>query len=265
MPQALGQVASGLPNPAAEINALGPKAWFRLNETSGSTVVAKVGTNGTYLGSPSLDSGPLAIDGSSFTASPTGTKFGSMANQTDVNGVNADFTVMAFVKLATLPTSAGTYTIWENGGQANGMFFGFREASGSVLLEGVAVNAHPLNIATNTTNTVSRIEYTQTWTTGTIYHLAWGYDAAVPSTVMYVNGESVGTVIRNSGTNVGAGGFVPGTTNGIGGVELNSRNGVGVLNDNSAILDGQIGDAAWFDYLLTQSQVRRVARQMMTT
>jgi hypothetical protein len=208
---------------------------------------------------------PLAIDGSSFTANPTGTKFGSMANQTDVNGVNADFTVMAFVKLSSLPSSGGTYTIWENGGQANGMFFGFREASGDILLEGVAVNAHPLNVATNSTNTVSRIEYSTGWETGKVYHLAWGYDATVPTTVMYVNGESVGSVIRNNGTNVGAGGAVPGAANGIGGVELNSRNGVGVLGDNSGILNGQIGDAAWFDYLLTQTQVRRVARQMMTT
>ena len=260
MPQAIGTAASALPNPAAEINALGPKAWFRLNETSGSTVVAKVGTNGTYLNSPSLNSGFLAIDGSSFTPSPTGTKFASMANQTDVNGVNADFTVMAFVKLSSVPTSSGVYTIWENGGQANGLVFGFREASGSVYLEGVAVNAHPVNVPTNTANTVSRIEYTTGWETGKIYHLAWGYDAAVPSTVMYVNGESVGTVILNTGTNVGAGGGVPGAVNGIGGVELNSRSGAGVLSDNSSILDGQIGDAAWFDYLLTQTQVRRVAR-----
>lgn len=265
MPQALGQIASGLPNPAAEIDALGPVGWWRLNDTSGTTAVAKYGSNATYVGSPTLDAGRLAIDGSSFTANPTGAKYVTALAQANINGSQPDFTVMAFIKFNNLPGSSGVQIVWENGGQANGVFFGFRESGGSIYLEGVAVNAHPLNVATNTTNVVSRIEYTQTWATGTIYHVAWGYDATVPSTVMYVNGESVGTVIRNTGTNVGAGGTTGTSNNGIGGAELNSRSGAGVINDAGGIFDGQIGDAAFFNYLLTQSEVRRVARQMMST
>ena len=75
------------------------------------------------------------------------------------------------------------------------------------------------------------------------------------------NGESVGTVQRNTGGTISA----AGGANAIGGVNSQTRNTVGIYFDDEAIFGGQIGDVAFFDYLLTQDQVRRIARQMMTT
>jgi hypothetical protein len=257
MPQTIGTL--GLQqNPAAEIDALGPVGWWRLNDTSGSTAVAKVGLNATYLNSPSLASGSLAIDGDSFTANPGSTQFVSVNNQTNINGSRTAFTVMAFVRVTNLPGSSATMVVWENGGQANGIFFGFRDISGVANLEGAATNTFP--------TFVSRIRHDGSFQTGKTYHIAYGYDSATPSTVLYIDGTSVGTVVNNTGGAVGAGGVVPGTANAIGGVIGNARDGGGnALSANTAIFDGRIGDVAFFDYLLTESQVRRIARQMMTT
>ena len=107
----------------------------------------------------------------------------------------------------------------------------------------------------------SRIRLADYVTTNTIYHVAYGYDAAGPTTVLYVNGESVGTVLTNSGISVAA----STNANGIGATSGGSRNAAGAYGDGAFPWRGRIGDVAYFDYLLTEAQVQRVARQMMTS
>lgn len=251
MPQTLG-FQGLLPNPAAEINALGPKGWWRLNDTSGTTAVAKVGTDGTYINSASIDSGTLAIDGGSFTAGlGTGTTDRKMvtvpAQASDVNASNAAFTVMAFC--VTTATTTVNQLLFEIGDATNGisMFI-----TGNDDLDCMCWSASTIR---------SRILLANYVTANKLYHIAYGYDSAGPTTVLYVNGDSVGTVQTNSGTAVGA----STGNNGIGGSNGGTRNSAGTFGNGGPAWQGRIGDVAHFDYLLTQTQVRRVARQMMTT
>lgn len=253
MPQALG-LQGLLPNPAAEIDALGPKGWWRLNETSGTTATAKVGTNGTYTNGPTLGAGTLAIDGNSVTmkvgTAPTDRGFVTIPNQaSDVNASNTAFTIMAFC-LTTDTTTGVNQLIFE---------IGDTTAGASLFVTG---NDDFDCMCWSSSTIRSRILLANYVVTNKIYHIAYGYDSAGPTTVLYVNGDSVGTVQTNSGTAIGA----STGNNGIGGVNGATRNSAGTFTTTGGpVWRGRIGDVAHFDYLLTQSQVRRVARQMMTT
>lgn len=250
MPHTIGTLGQQQ-NPAAEIEALGPKGWWRLNDTSGTTATAKVGTNGVYTGTPSLSSGTLAIDGNSFTAG-SGNYVTVAAQTADVNAANTAFTMMAFC-LTTDITTSGNQVLFEVGGATNGSAIhitGFDD-----------IDCMAWSTPVSTTVIQSRIRVTDYVVTNKIYHIAYGYDSAGPTTVLYVNGESVGTVLTNTGTTVGA--SVGG--NGLGGTNGATRNAVGAYGAGAFPWRGRVGDVAYFDYLLTQSQVRRIARQMMTT
>jgi hypothetical protein len=250
MPQTLG-LQGLLPNPAAEIDALGPKGWWRLNDTSGTTAVAKVSNNGTYTGTPSLDSGTLAIDGSSFTAgSGNYVTVGGTADS--VNASNTAFTMMAFCLTTDIATS-GNQVLFEIGGANNGCAMhitGFDD-----------IDCMAWSLVSSTVVIQSRIRLSDYVTTNKIYHIAYGYNAAGPTTVLYVNGESLGTVLNNTGVAVGA----SAAANGLGGTNGSTRNAAGAYGAGAFPWRGRVGDVAYFDYLLTQDQVRRVARQMMTT
>lgn len=258
MPQAIGTAASALPNPAAEIDALGPVGWWRLNDTSGSAI-AKVGNNGTYFNSPSRNSGPLAIDGSSFTAArgsggdvATNKYVGIQPQTSNVNAANPAFTMMAFC-LTTDITSSANQVLFEVGGSTNGS---------NILITGNDdFDCMTYSTPSGTTVIQSRIRVTDYVEVNKIYHIAYGYDSAGPTTVLYINGESVGTVLNNTGAIVGS----SVGANGIGATYGATRNASGVFGDANFPWRGRIGDVAYFDYLLTQSQVQRVARQMMTT
>lgn len=250
MPQALG-LQGLLPNPAAEIDALGPKGWWRLNDTSGTTATAKVGTNGTYTGTPSLSSGFLAIDGNSFTAG-SGNYVTVAAQTADVNASNTAFTMMAFC-LTTDITTSSNQVLFEIGGAG---------AGSAIHITGFDdIDCMAWSTPVSTAVIQSRIRVTDYVSTNKIYHIAYGYNSAGPTTVLYVNGESVGTVLNNTGTAVGAstGG------NGLGGTNGATRNAAGPYGAGAFPWRGRVGDVAYFDYLLSQSQVRRVARQMMNT
>ena len=243
MPHTLGTLGQQQ-NPAAAIAALNPIGWWRLNDTSGSTAVAKVGNDGTYVGSPTLEAGPLAIDGQSveFNNSPYVTV---PAQSGDINAATDTFTITAFIELSSV--SEASQLIWEEGATLNGMSFYLNNDT----LYGLAWSSNTF---------ISRIS--TTLTTGTLYHLAYGYDATVPATVLYVNGESVGSVITNSGTSLSA----HGGPNGIGGVNGSARNNFNTSNTTGAWpFNGQIGDVARFSGLLTQDEVRSIARQNMAT
>ena len=245
MPHTLGTLGQQQ-NPAAEIDALGPKGWWRLNDTSGSTAVAKVGTNGTYNGTPSLSSGTLAIDGNSFTAG-TGNYVTVAAQTADVNAANAAFTMMAFC-LTTDTTTSANQVLFEVGGATAGAAL---HITGNDDLDCMCWASSTIQ---------SRIRVTDYIVTNKIYHIAYGYDSAGPTTVLYVNGESVGTALTNTGTSVGA----STAGNGLGGTN-GTRNASGIYGAGAFPWRGRVGDVAYFDYLLTQAQVQRVARQMMTS
>jgi hypothetical protein len=242
MPQTLG-FQGLLPNPADAIDRLNPIGWWRLNDSSGSTAVATVGNDGTYVGSPTLEAGPLAIDGQSveFNDSPYITV---PAQSGDINAAADAFTITAFIELSSV--SEPSQLIWEEGATVNGA---------SLYLN----NATLYGLAWTSSTFISRIRETSL-TTGTLYHIAYGYDATVPSTVLYINGTSVGSVLTNSGTSLAA----HGGANGIGGVNGSSRNNFNTSNTTGAWpFVGRIGDVARFSGLLTQDEVRSIARQNM--
>ena len=247
MPHTLGTLGQQQ-NPAAAIDALNPIGWWRLNDTSGSTAVAKVGNDGTYVGSPTLEAGPLAIDGQSveFDDSPSA-KYAEVPIQSaDINAAATAFTISAFVEFSDV--SVANQFLWEEGASANGL---------CLCLEGDEV----FGLAWASSTFISRISETGI-TTGTLYHIAYGYDSTGPTTVLYINGESVGTVVTNSGTSLPA----HSSPNGIGGVNTFSRNvSLGRIDVSGYSCHGRIGDVARFSGLLTQDEVRSIARQNMAT
>lgn len=244
MPHTLGTLGQQQ-NPAAAIDALNPIGWWRLDDTSGTTAVAKVGNDGTYVNSPTLQAGHLAIDGQS--ADLTNSPYVTVPAQTaDINAATDTFTITAFIELSSV--SVASQLIWEEGATLNGM---------SVYLNNDAL----YGLAWSSNTFVSRISETGL-TTGTLYHIAYGYDATVPSTVLYINGESVGSVLTNSGTSL----LAHGGPNGIGGVNGSARNNFNTSNTTGAWpFNGRIGDVARFSDLLTQDEVRSIARQNMAT
>lgn len=244
MPQTIGTL--GLQqNPAAEIEALNPIGWWRLDDSSGTTAVAKVGNNGTYVNSPTLQAGPLAIDGQSaeFYDSPYVTV---PAQSADINAATNAFTITAFIELSSI--TEPDQIIWEEGATLNGAC--------------VYMNEHRLYCLAWTSNTfISRIRE-DNLVTGKIYHIAYGYDATVPTTVLYINGISTGSILTNSGTSLAA----HGGANGIAGVNGSTRNNFASNNTTGGWpFNGKIGDVARYGYLLTQDEVRSIARQNMTT
>jgi hypothetical protein len=156
--------------------------------------------------------------------------------------------MMAFC-LTTDITSSGNQVLFEVGGAANGSAI---HITGFDDFDCMAWSSNTIR---------SRVLLSNYISTNTIYHIAYGYDASVPTTVLYINGESVGSVLTNTGVSVGT----SLNANGIGASAGGTRNAVGGYGDGAFPWRGRIGDVAYFDYLLTQSQVRRIARQNMTT
>jgi len=246
MPSALGIPASGLSNPAAAIEALNPIGWWRLDDSSGTTAVARVGNDGTYQGSPTLQAGPLAIDGQSAQFNnPTTNDYVTLAAQTaDINAAATEFTITAFVEFTSVARADNF--IWEEGAATNGV---------SLCLN----NSTLYGLAWSSNTFISRISETG-MTTGTLYHIAFGYDSTVPTTVLYINGESVGSVITNSGTSLN----FHGAANAIGGVNGQTRNNFVVLDVTNGNAAAKISDVARFGSLLTQDEVRSICRQNRT-
>lgn len=242
MPQTLG-FQGLLPNPADAISKLNPIGWWRLDDESGTTAVAKVGNDGTYVNSPNLQAGPLAIDGQSaeFYDSPYIT---ILSQSADINAATDAFTITAFIELSSI--TEPDQVIWEEGGAANGAC--------------VYMNEHRLYCLAWTSNTfISRIRQNDL-VTGKVYHIAYGYDATIPNTVLYINGESTGTLLTNSGTSLAT----HGGGNGIAGVNGATRNNFYSVSVTGLWpFNGKISDVARYGYLLTQDEVRSIARQNM--
>lgn len=251
MPQTLG-FQGLLPNPADAIDRLNPIGWWRLNDSSGSTAVATVGNDGTYVGSPTLEAGPLAIDGQSveFDDGPT-QKYTTVPAQTgDINAATNAFTVSAFFYANSFPATGGY--IWEEGASGAGCAIYVVDDSGTPRITGLAYAS---------STAVSRIDYDGV-SASTLYHVAYGYDSTGPTTVLYINGDSVGTVQTNTGTSIPS----HGGANGIGGVNGGARFDTIAVSGADAdrrSFDGRIGDVARFSGLLTQDEVRSIARQNM--
>ncbi len=166
---------------AAAVLADSPTIYYRLGETSGTTAVAKVGTDGTYVGSPTLGVTSL-IQGTSDTAvtfSRTGPKYMNGGLSLPASTAYGTFAVEGVFKPTTL-----------FGGQSQ-IVFGPRDAQ-------VVLFGSPATIRFNYNgNPGAVISPATTYTAGVTYHVIGEWDGTNAN--LYINGVLAVSTPRAAG------------------------------------------------------------------
>jgi large repetitive protein len=151
-----------------------PTAWWRLDQTSGTTVPDASGT-----GHPATATG---VTWSGGAASFAGTSSQQIATNGPVLDTTGSFTISAWVNLASTASASQTF-VSQDASVDSGFFLKYNSGSWQF--------SRPL---TNTTSpAAARATATATSPTGTWTHLAGTYDASSGTMTLYVNGAQAAT------------------------------------------------------------------------
>jgi len=211
-----------------KILSLSPTAYWRLNESSGTTATDSSGNgnNGTYISSVGLD-----VAGAFPSISDASVNFpGSTSTYVDL-GDNANLrvsnlTVSAWFKTDTV---SGTHFIINTGKDWN-------DTSGyMIFLDGNDLQARVSRSSGD--DDILQLKYLDCISTGTWYHVVLTFDDATNSAKLYLNGSLV-------------------QSNSMSSIYYKSRNAyIGKLYSSYYAFDGLIDELAIFDYALTPTQV----------
>jgi len=143
---------------ADEVMLDSPKGYWRFNESSGTTLVAQVGPNGTYYGTPGFAATGLVDNGESNAA------------VTFVRS-EADY---AKIPASTLGDSQFTWELW------------VKPSTAAMGTNRNLVNPGGFGISLNASNRVevfrdpsfTKVASTQTVVANTTYHIVWTYDGS---------------------------------------------------------------------------------------
>ncbi|HTV72434.1 MAG TPA: LamG domain-containing protein [Candidatus Acidoferrales bacterium] len=220
---------SAASNYASVVEADSPLAYYRLNETSGTTAhdSSGNGNNGTYAGAPALGGAPLLVG--------------------DSTAASVSFAAGYLTEEATWKQQAVSAECWvkpdtaDLTGSPRIMGNAWTDNDGHGFMLWISGGAAALNTGWNTLTAPTPLQ------AGSIYHLVGTYSAATGIT-LYVNGAAVANVMP---------GFTPTPQSGD-----SSTTYIGVLNASAGgygLTDnfhGSVSDCAVYDYALTAAQVK---------
>lgn len=200
------------------------------------TVIASCGVvAGVAIGLFVFSSLAYASNSDSINLALSSTQYLSISNASSTGlGLTGDFTIEAWVKLASQPTGNVAYTIaakWDGDNAARSYTFAYAQDGGNHLLCSVSHGG----------NTNPQINESQTLSTGVWYHVAEVYTASSGNCEIFVNGTSIG-----SGTTDTGGPYAGTAAFSIGAV---------VGNSPANLLDGKIDDVRVYNAARTQSQI----------
>lgn len=225
---------------SSRVQADGPPiGWWRLAEPSGTTAVNMIpgGQNGTYINSPTMQTGKLADDGNSVTLNGTNQSV-NLATQNNMNLVTTPaFTVEGWFQPVSV-SSATPQIIYEEGGATNGI---------NVYIKSGVLTAHMW------TGGVTRSQISTPITDGENHHFAYIFDAnGGPRTELILDGSSMGSPTVN--TNVAL--VAHGDANAIGIVRGSTLLPGPVVSsgDGTWAFQGKVGDVARYDKALTRKK-----------
>ncbi|MFJ9779914.1 LamG-like jellyroll fold domain-containing protein [Amycolatopsis sp. NPDC101161] len=152
-----------------------PVGWWKLNQTSGSTVTDSSGTGNTAAASAVTWSGGAAtLDGTSSQIATGG----------PVLNTAASYTVSAWVKPATLGSAFQTYVV-QKGAVMSGLYLEYDPSTHKWSFSRFGTDA--------ANATVYRAESSADAQAGVWTHLAGVYDSGTGSMTLYVNGAAAGS------------------------------------------------------------------------
>jgi hypothetical protein len=227
-PETAGTTVPGVSTSyATVIKGDAPLAYYRLNETSGTTAQDSSGNgnNGTYVGTPALG-GPALRTGDTTAGSVS---FASGYVTEKATWTQGAVTAECWIK----PTAADLSGVPRIMGNA------WTDSNGHGFMLWISGGAAAINTGWNTVVAPTRLQ------AGSIYHLVGTYNAATGIT-LYINGAVVANAMP---------GFAPtpesgdSTTTYLG--VLDASGGAG-LTDN---FQGSVSDCAIYNYALTAAQV----------
>lgn len=216
----------------AEVLADSPDYYHRMNEATDATLTAEVGSTGSYVGSPSMRAGLLSRDGNSVEFDGSTQRAGA----TQPSAETSSFTMEAWFSCDDV-NAANFQVIFEEGGATNGV--NLYVYDGSVY--GIMY-----------TGSTMRSVVSAAISSNTVYHVVYAYDDATPTTALYLNGVSVGTVTTNTGdplTNHN-------DTVGIAATLSGTRFHDGTVTSGSGLyfFSGRIGDIAYYPAALSAAR-----------
>lgn len=176
---------------AAEVLADSPLAYWKLDETSGTTAADSSGNSlaGTYSGGYTLNQPPL---GTGTGASVTFNGSGQVAAGTpSALAITGNLTLEAIAQVFSWPSSGGFAVIVSKGfdGTAQGYSLGIRNIGGTNYLEaGTYLAAGDINTA---------VQVVITWTLGTPHHIVSTFNGSAWK--LYVDGSEVASLTTTQG------------------------------------------------------------------
>jgi hypothetical protein len=167
---------------SAEVLADSPVGYWRMADSSGTTMAATVGTNGTYSNSPTLGSTGLLVGDSNtaVTFASASSQFSTIPDDGSVDNLSA-LTVEAWIKPSTV--TGITYIVNRDGSSLRCWMF--------------RINAGKLEFIKVAGGTVT-VTSSSSLSTGTVYHVAAVYNGT--DIRLYINGSLDGTPGSASGT-----------------------------------------------------------------
>ncbi|TDJ38602.1 MAG: DUF4347 domain-containing protein, partial [Gammaproteobacteria bacterium] len=230
------------------VNSLSPLGYWRLDESSGTTVYDETGTNdGTYINGPSLGQGGALADEPAHTA---------VAFDGSVNDDTGDY-----IEIADDPSyliDEGSIQLWFYTADVtqDGYLFS-KDASGTVsgghVQIGVNAASHVI-VRLQDTATSYNVESTTALTANEWHHVVFTFGSG--GMQLYVDGQLVDTDAYTGGLGTSSGGT--------GNIEpivigASSQTSVsGTANPTNLHFDGRIDEVAMFGAELTAQQIREL-------
>lgn len=232
---------------SSQILAAAPAAYWRLNETAGTTAVnlGSIGAsvNGTYSNTPALGAGALYSSGDVSTGFNGINEFVSIPNNAQINTTNQSARSIELVFNAN--TTAGRQVLYEEGGTTNA--FSIYIFNGNVYVTGRDSGSWgPANISAPIV-------------AGETYHIAFTFSSTSNQFTGYLNGELLGSSITS--------GIFPAHS---AAVSIGRMSGGtwfhdGSQNGNGFYFNGSISDVALYNTTLNATEILNHANAVLGT
>ena len=230
------------------VNTLNPLGYWRLGESSGTTVYDETGTNnGTYINGPSLGQGGALADEPANTA---------VAFDGSVNDDTGDY-----IEIADDPSyliDEGAIQLWFNTSDVtqDGWLFS-KDASGTASGGHVSISvnaASHVHVRLQDTATSYTVESPTALTANEWHHVVFTFGSG--GMQLYVDGQLADTDAYTGGLGTSSGGTGNDEPIAIGASSTTS--GLGSVNPTTDHFDGRIDEVAMFGTELTAEQIREL-------